>query len=59
MRPPASRYTPEVSAERLAIMPEAILLVGQTRNWCGIASGVCDHGLRAAKAAATTLRDAS
>jgi hypothetical protein len=40
-------------------MPEAILLVAQTRNWCGIAGGVCNHDLRAAKAAATTLRDAS
>jgi hypothetical protein len=40
-------------------MPEAILLVGQTRNWCRIAGGVCNHDLRAAKAAATTLRDAS
>jgi hypothetical protein len=39
-------------------MTEAILLVGQARDWCGIAGGR-DRNLCMEKTAASTLLDAS
>jgi CO/xanthine dehydrogenase FAD-binding subunit len=61
MRPPHSRYEPQVGAERLAVVCEAHLLVGQrqTRDRGVIGDSVCDRDLSAVKAAATTLLDVS